>query len=290
MRMSVVSVVMGAALAAGAAAQDASLADALMPVEEVNTSESDERAMVTDVVTPFGRSLVRSPEFVTTGSEWATKGAKARASLRLADMNMASEPEPADNLYVGPTEAAVMFWRGYATMEAGPDVFVFDSIGRAKGVTVTPLYRLADETIVEGRSIAFDAESAMGSVQVRGRTVYGLGIDLDAWVKAGEVPERANIAGLVVRHDGRGDRFEPSKFMMAEPPSQSSFESRFGGVDVGHLQHLASGGGGTRGGGGGGGGDGRTVGPDTDDVPAPGTALLIGLGAGAAGMRRRRAA
>jgi hypothetical protein len=251
----------------------------------VNVAEADGRAMVTDIVTPFGRSIVRSPEFVTTGSEWASKGAKARASLRLADMNLLSDPEPSDNLYTGPTEAAVMFWRGYATMEAGPDVFIFDGQGKARGVTVTPIFRMPDESIVEGESVEFDASIAMGKVSAGGRSVFGVGVDLDAWIKAGLVPEDAVMTGMVVRHDGAGDRFEPAKFMMAQPQIVSSFESRNIGGGHGPDQILASGGSGGRN------GSGRPDarnGNNGEEIPSPGAALTIGLGAGIAGLRRRR--
>lgn len=278
---------------------------AIMPVNLVNIKvASEHQQYATDVITPFGRTFVRRPEMVIEGRDWTTGLKHAQASLVVSDMNFATTPEWPDREVF---QTAVMLTRGRGDLVAGPDVFVFDTEGVARAVTVRPLYRTADKEIHAGADEHYDSP-ASERLEVGGRKVWGVGIDVDQWVATCRVPQDAEIVGVEIVHDGKGGRFAPLKIMLAEQEMLESFTTS-GGAHVGVFGGVAAAGGAGasnpagastfssssgRGGGGGGGGPGTSDEPDpsasTQAVPAPGPAFMLMAAAGALGLARKRAA
>lgn len=241
-------------------------------VMEVDTRAlTDEHIVVTGIVTPLGRSLVRSPEMVIDGGEWRPKQARPRAAPALSDLNMATTPRWAEG---GVREAAVLFRRGFSELEPGPDLFIFDERGDAIDLRLSPIYRMTDESFAEGEAVSVSLTTAAARIEVAGRTLWGMGVDLDSWTKNGLMPEGAVITGVVVRHATGEGTFVPVKMLLADASVEglvgSDEASAF--VSEASIARPVGGGGGFSGGAGGGGGA-------PPEVPSQGAMTLFGVAA-----------
>ncbi len=260
-------------------------ATAVYAVRSLNTRDAGEGLlMATGVVTPFGVSGVRPPDIVVDGPNWGLRQIKARASVAISDLNLATTPEfPVG----GVREAAVLFNRGFRNLYPGPDMFVFDSGGLASGVRISPIYRMPDETLREGEPAVIDIPGGSGEVAVGEKRLFGIGVDLDDWAARGVAPEGGMLTGAVIRHGGQGAPFEPTKIMMADGAVIGMLglnEGKTFAQDLG----LASGGAsfGSSGGAAGGGGGGIAPAPE---IPSPGgAAMLLGAAAVVGAGRPRR--
>lgn len=283
-RTAVAGLVSALVVSAASAAGQGSFDDALLPVLGATIESSGElRGVVRDIETRFGVSVVREPEFVVNGRGWGEERGGAHRSLRATDLNFLTAPEVPGG--AAPTEKTVMFWRGALALSAGPDVFLFEKGGSAVGVRIAPVYRLEDESLVEGEEVRFDSPLATGRIDIEGETFFGVGIDLDAWTTAGAAPEGGFLAGFTIRHDGAGGRFEPSEIVMAENLSRSLSESNFLSP-LRAVPHPIGGNAAVRKSAGG--SSGATPPDRADEVPSPGAATLFGIALAACGRRRRR--
>jgi len=268
---------------------------ALYPVTGVDMNvDSAMLAVATGITTPHGTVAIRpAGTLVSVRSETATPS--TRVPRYLTDPNFGRFPE--SPVRGDTNEARISLPRGYRDLTAGPDIFLFDTSGNAKGVTIAPVYSMPDKSLAEGPALRFDMGTRSGALRFEGTAMYGVGIDLDQWAVAGVAPAGAELVGAVVRHDGDGD-FSLTKVFLADAMPISDLVFTYDAEPS--KQRLAlGGGGGVRGGGGSRGGSGRSSpfddfpdnGNDPDDstpIPAPGGALLFGLGAMALGLRRRR--
>lgn len=261
-------------------------ATAVYAVRSLNTRDAGEGLlMATGVVTPFGVSGVRPPDIVVDGPNWGLRQIKARASVAISDLNLVTTPE----LPIGGVrEAAVLFNRGFRNLYPGPDMFVFDGAGLASGVRVSPIYRMPDESLREGEPVVIDMQGGSGEVAVGEKRLFGIGVDLDDWAARGVAPDGGMLTGAVIRHEGQGAPFEPTKIMMADGAVIGMLglnEGKTFAQDLG----LASGGssfGSSAGGFAGGGGGGIAPAPE---IPAPGgAAMLLGAAAVVGAGRPRR--
>lgn len=254
--------------------------DVLFPITEVGLHEDAGRAsLVQSLSTSFGRASMKRADYVVHGPAWRTGSLQSRAPASMTDLDLASE-EAKDQGAVG-GEIAVMFARGHASLGAGPDVFILDSSHRVtRAVTVTPVYRINGDLMLEGESTRVSPEASFGFVSAGGRDVGGVGIDLDGWSAQGMAPKGALLVGVVIRSED-GDDLGPMKLMLGESPELGErLDNRPGGAPA--TNNLVYRGGARDGAGGGGEGNGPQA------VPGPAGASLALVCAAVGALRRRR--
>lgn len=212
------------AIALTAAASASPAGSAFSEVVRVNASDaSATRALASDVTSAFGRTWVRAPDIVTSEPDWSLVTSPPRACPRFSDMDFATTPDlPSD----GTHEISVVFTQRSRPAVAGPDVFVF-SLWRDPGnagvrtVYVSP----AGEVTYGRRRPLIDAD--VSAINVGGRSFFGVGVDVDAWVQSGDAPAGAVCAGVVVDYDRSSPQFAPVKIMLVEDASGGAAAASF---------------------------------------------------------------
>ncbi len=281
-----------AAALSGQALADQGVAahEALLPVTSVEIRLDLERGeVVTGIRTPFGVTPVRPAEFVSRQFDWDSQRATVRAPRAIYDLDFSTtidtDPEAAD-----PVEAAILLNRGTARLSPGPDAFIFMKNNTVAGVRVAPLIRDANGTLSKGPEVQLDSAGALSPVAVGGQKLFGFAVDLNMWAERGYVPERGDVMGVVVSHDGApgAGALVIAEIVAGDAPLFSSGVNGGGGSGGGPLAMGFSGGGRGSGNAGGGGGSPTPDTPEVEEVPAPGAGLVLGLGIAAAASRRRR--
>jgi len=254
--------------------------DVLFPITEVGLHEDAGRAsLVQSLSTSFGRASMKRADYVVHGSAWMSGSLQNRVPACMSDLDLASEGEDAGAGVGG--EVAVMFGRGHASLGAGPDVFILDSShGVTRAVTVTPVYRINSDLVLEGAPTRVSPEASFGFVSAGGRDVGGVGIDLDGWSAQGMAPKGALLVGVVIRSEDGGD-LGSMKLMLGESPEPGERRDNLPGGAPG-TNHLVYRGGARDGAGGGGEGN------SPQAVPTPGAASLALVCLGVGVLRRRR--
>lgn len=277
--------IIAVASAVGAAAPAARALDgAVFPITEVGLLETGGSggAVIKDIWTPFGMAAIRPADFVVNGRSWRDGRVSNRVPRALTDLDLSTLGGDDGPLA---TEMAVMYGRGFDELKPGPDVFLISSPEAAQRIVVAPVYRMPDETLVEGDAVTVVPDASPGAVRGADRRIAGAGIDLDAWRTSGQAPAGAVLVGAVIRPENEGEQLRPIEVVLGES-LQAGFEEPRNYWRPPHTQGAAH----TPGlpkGGGGGANPGFRGDPAVDDVPSPGTAVVLGL-AGLAGLRRRR--
>lgn len=237
---------------------------------------SGEARRMNVVNTDVGPSAVREAEYVVNGAD-----SRLRLTNRVPDWMTRTE-DLADNGETSPTEFSVMFGRGYDELSPGPDIFVMDASLRSKGVVVTPVYKMPDNSLVHGAPVVLGAEDAFGRFDAGGEEAQGVGIDLDAWLEGGAAPEGAQLAGAVIRQVG--EDIAPIKIVLGEAIQVSDIpdEMQPSGADDWRARSRY---------GGAAGGANPGAQPDrriAEEIPTPGAAALFAIAGVVASSRRRR--
>ncbi len=267
--------------------------EALLPVTSVEIRLDLERGeVVTGIRTPFGVTPVRPAEFVARQFDWDAQRATVRAPRAIYDLDFSTgvdtDPEAAD-----PVEAAILLNRGTARLSPGPDAFVFMRNNTVAGVRVAPLIRDANGVLSKGPEVQLDSAGALAPVAVGGQNLFGFAVDLDMWTERGYVPERGDVMGVVVSHDGApgAGALVIAEIVAGDAPLFSTGPNAVGGGGGAANTFAYGGSGRSAGNAGGGGGSPPQNTPDTqieEEIPAPGAGVVLGLGIAAAASRRRR--
>lgn len=198
--------------------------DVLFPITEVGLHEDAARATrMKSLGTAFGRASLRQADYVISGGSWASGRLQDRAPSVVTDLDLASDEDEAGALG---GEVAVMFGRGFSSLQAGPDVFMVGGArATARSMTVTPVYRVNGQTLVEGEPALLSPEASFGFVSAGGRDLGGVGIDLDGWRVQGLAPEGALIVGVVFRA-ADGDQLAPMRLMLGDNEDPGEYMDR----------------------------------------------------------------
>ena len=230
------------------------------------------------VNTDVGPSAVREADYVVNGYE-----SRLRLTNRVPDwMTRIEDLDAPESGETSPSEFSVMFGRGYSQLSPGPDIFVMDASMRSRGVVVTPVYKLPDNSLVHGAPVEMGSGDAFGRFDAGGVEAQGVGIDLDAWLDSDDAPDGAQLAGAVIRQ--LGDDTAPIKVVLGEAIQISDIpddQDVGGGFDYRNHYKL----GGAVGGANPGAQPDRRV---ADEIPTPGAAALFAIAGAVASSRRRR--
>ncbi len=272
------AVALGAALVGAASGAPINV---LFPVTEVVLADDPGGSTRVETLgTPFGRAAPREADYVINGSSWRSGRLSNRVPRALVDLDLGAHGQDDAGLE---REVALMFGRGFDQLEAGPDVFLLDSRGRATAMTVTPVFRTTNDTLVEGDAVLVSPGESYGAVEAGGLEIAGVGIDLDAWRIAGQAPEGAMLVGMVLR-PADGGELAPMKIMLGEMLNPGDLMDRLpDGGSAGRNNLVYRGGARDQ--------SGRLDDdrPDPVEIPSPSGALVIAAFCCGAGLRRRRA-